>query len=141
MDETVGCDRVWERRFEVAVDISHPEQEGRRAARPERLLERSLDDLVELGVVAVEHLAVAHDRLHFGRRELPSHAARLAKRNDAGALPFGRADGAYLFIEFRRERFRVAIMALQAGEDLLQIALHGRADRRNSFTTRRCYDG
>src|SRR6266478_36883 len=141
MDETVGRDRVCERRLEVAIDISHPEQEGRRAARLERLLEGSLDDLVELGVVAVEHLAVANDRLHFRRRELPSHAARLAKRNNAVALSLGRADGGYLFVELCRERIRVAIVTLQASEDLFQVAPYWRADRRDSFRTRGRYDG
>src|SRR5437899_3219216 len=103
MDETIGSYRIRKRRFEIAVDISHPEQEGSCAARLERLLERSLHDLVELGVIAVEHLAVADYCLDFGRRELPSHPPRLAKRNDAGALSPGRTDGGYLLVELCRE--------------------------------------
>src|ERR1700682_2363157 len=141
MNKTIGRDRVRKCRFEVAVDISHPEQEGRRAARLDRLLERSLHDLVELGVVAVEHLAVADYCLHFGRRELPSHPPRLAKRNDARAFPLGRADGVYLLIEFCRKRIGIAIVALQTVEYLLQGAPNRPADRRNGFTTRGTYYG
>src|ERR1700735_1020070 len=66
-------------RLEVAINIADSEQERCRAARFQRLLQRSLDHLVEIRIVAVERLAIADDRLFLGVVEFPAHASRLAK--------------------------------------------------------------
>src|SRR5208283_5479393 len=50
-----------ERGLEVSVDIADSEQERGRAARFQRLLQRRLDYLVEIRIVAVERFSIAHD--------------------------------------------------------------------------------
>ena len=80
-------------RIEVALHISDSEQKRREARRSERLLQWRLDHLIEVGLIAVELLAVADDEFLVFAAELPSHATGLAIIDGALALALRAASG------------------------------------------------
>src|SRR5581483_10629589 len=110
-----------EGRVELLVEVAEAAEKGDRRRGLEGLAERGLDDLLLVGLVDPERLAVADDRLAIGRIVVPAHPARLLEGDPPVRLDRARERRRLdRLVKLGAKRPRGLVARLQAPERLVE---------------------